>query len=610
MITTAVILAAGMGRRLGGVSEERPKGFLAFGDEAIIVESILKLRAFGITEIFIGTGYKHEYYEELARRFHGIRCVCNERYAASGSMATLRQFGVQVKSDFLLLESDIIFERRALSAVIDAPERNAILTSEITSYGDEVYVETDHDARLTGMSKDLASLSSVNGALVGISKLATETLHAMCAFYDQENEVSMNYEDALVGVSAQNGIPVFNVGNVVWCEIDTPEHFYLARDTIYPAIRRADDLPAVARNVLLNPGPATTTDTVKYAQVVPDICPREKEFGNLLADVGAQLTELAANPAEYVTVMFGGSGTAAVEAVLSSVVGENDFLCVVDNGAYGARMCDIGGIYRIPMMRYQADPISGIDTADLAASLATHSRRVTHLAVVHHETTSGILNNIEEIGRLCAQHGIVLIVDAISSFGAIPIDMPLQGIHFLVASSNKNLQGMAGVCFVIAERSALERISNFPPRTLYLDLYRQYEYFAATRQMRFTPPVQACYALRQALVETRLEGVSQRYQRYAACWQVLVEGLGRLDLQMLVPLECQSKLLTTVREPSREGYCFQRMHDMLKRLGFTVYPGKLDGCGTFRIANIGAITPADMHGFLKALAEYISTIAC
>jgi len=608
MITTAVILAAGMGRRLGDVCEEMPKGFLSFGAETIIVESILKLQAFGITEIFIGTGYRQESYANLARRFQGIKCICNERFAESGSMATLRCLCAHVQADFLLLESDIIYERRALGAIIDVPERDAILTSEITSYGDEVFVETDLDAFLTGMSKDRASLSTIDGVLVGISKLSLETLHVMCEFFDDKQNESMNYEDALVEVSAHRRLLVHNAGAVVWCEIDTPEHYSLARNTVHPAVRRIDDLPTVPRNILLNPGPATTTDTVKYAQVVPDICPREREFGALMASVSEQLTALAANSAEYVTVLFGGSGTAAVEAILSSVIGNNDYLCIIDNGAYGARMCEIGNIYHIPMMRYSTDPINGVDTEHLSAVLVKSSRRITHLAVVHHETTTGVLNNIEAIGKLCAQKDIVLIVDAISSYGAIPINMPWQGIHYLAATANKNLQGMPGVSFVIAHRDSLKLTKSHPPRNLYLNLYKQNDYFESTSQMRFTPPVQSFYALRQALIETRQEGIENRYNRYSACWEILVEGLTRLGLRMIVPPEHQSKLLTTVQDPSLSGYNFEQMHDVLKRRGFTVYPGKLAGCNTFRIANIGAISPNDMYAFISALESYFSTV--
>lgn len=179
----------------------------------------------------------------------------------------------------------------------------------------------------------------------------------------------------------------------------------------------------VKRNILLNPGPATTTDTVKYAQVVPDICPREREFGHLMEYVSTELTCLVADPKEYTTVLFGGSGTAVVESILSSVVKEDDSLLILNNGAYGKRMCEIAAAYGIHFIPFDSPPDQPVNLTALEKRIQSSPRPVTHLAAVHHETTTGLLNEIGSIGKLCKKYQMDFIVDGMSSFAAIPIQM-------------------------------------------------------------------------------------------------------------------------------------------------------------------------------------------
>ena len=213
----------------------------------------------------------------------------------------------------------------------------------------------------------------------------------------------------------------------------------------------------IKKNILLNPGPATTTDTVKLAQVVPDICPRENEFGNLMKDVSDELTNLVANSKEYSTILFGGSGTAAVESILTSVVQDNKAILIVNNGAYGKRMCEIAKRYNVNHIEFKSSPIKQIELNKLEAKIKSHTN-ISHIALVHNETTTGLLTDLDQIGNLVKKHKIELVVDGMSSFGAIPIDMIKSNISFLAASSNKNIQGMAGVGFVIANKKSLETI--------------------------------------------------------------------------------------------------------------------------------------------------------
>jgi 2-aminoethylphosphonate-pyruvate transaminase len=362
------------------------------------------------------------------------------------------------------------------------------------------------------------------------------------------------------------------------------------------------------RKILLNPGPATTTDTVKYAQIVSDICPREAEFGQLIESIAHDLTRLVGPLEKYATILFAGSGTAAVEAILSSVIGEQDHLLIVQNGAYGKRMCEIAAVHQLPYLSFESSPVAKIDLTELENVIRTAHPPITHLAMVHHETTTGLLNDIATVGALCQRYGIEFIIDAMSSYGALPIQMEQQHVCYLAASSNKNLQGMAGVSFVIADRDALKKLRHRKAKSYYFDLLAQYEYFQKNRQFRFTPPVQTLYALRQAMDELQAEGVHGRYQRYSRSWQTLVQGLQQLRLQMLLPIELQSKIVTTVLEPKVSGYQFQELHDYLYKRGFTIYPGKLHSHDTFRISTMGAIDEKDIKQFLQVFAAYIKPL--
>ena len=359
---------------------------------------------------------------------------------------------------------------------------------------------------------------------------------------------------------------------------------------------------SIKRNVLLNPGPATTTDSVKMAQVVPDICPREKEFGDLMEWISKELTAIVANNKDYTTILFGGSGTAVVESMLTSVVPYDKKVLIINNGAYGKRMCQIASRYDLDYIEFKSSKLEPIDLTKLEIILQNNN--ISHLAVVHNETTTGLLNNLEDIGSLVRKYNIELLVDAMSSYSAIPINMKKQNISYLVASSNKNIQGMAGIGFVIANKNSLEKLKDIKPRTFYLSLYEQYQNFIKNHQMRFTPPVQTLYALKQAIIEAKEEGIENRYKRYSKSWETLTNGLKRLGLKYLVDDKYHSKIITSISIP--DGVNFDDMHDYFYERGFTIYPGKVEDFNTFRVANIGQINYRDMEEFMKLLEKYLN----
>jgi 2-aminoethylphosphonate-pyruvate transaminase len=356
------------------------------------------------------------------------------------------------------------------------------------------------------------------------------------------------------------------------------------------------------RKILLNPGPATTTEAVKRALVVPDICPRETEFGDLVQRVRCDLLTVAgADPATQTAVLLSGPGTAAMEAAIGSLVPANGRLLVLDNGAYGERAGQIAAALGVPAQVWRVPWTERPTAEEFAAQLDGAGGPFTHAFWVHHETTTGLLNHFESLGAACRARGVVSIVDAMSSFAGVPLTLRDAPVDFVLSSANKCLQGMAGVSFVLGSRALIAASTG---RGYALNLAR-HERALATGQFPFTPPVQVVYALARALEETLAETVAARAARYRACYDTMLAGMERLEFKALLPRALHSGLLTAFHAPARPGFTFERLHDFLYARGITLYPGKLPGTDTFRVANIGALTPADLAAFVAAVEEFI-----
>jgi 2-aminoethylphosphonate-pyruvate transaminase len=587
-----------------------PKGFLELGGVPIVEQSVQKLFARGVEEVIIGTGHCFEWYEELARKYNRITLVHNPAYADTGSMGTLAVCAPLVRGDFLLLESDLIFDSAGLFVLINEDRSDVILASGPTKSGDEVYLQSDGEGNLVKHSKKRGEIAELAGELVGITRLRKKTLDLMMANFESRKkaEPKIVYEAAMSAVSSggQAKIGIRKIEYYLWREIDDENHLVMA-ENIYPQIAEAESLRRVRREVLLNPGPATTSDGVKYAQVAADICPREGEFGEVMDWVSSELSLMAGASGRVETVLFSGSGTAADEVMISSCVPDSGKLLILDNGAYGERFAKIAAAYKINFDVYKSSGSRLPDTQEIKAKLL--EGKYSHFAIVYHETTTGLLNPVPELCSFCRENSITTIVDAVSAFAAIPINMDLDCIDFMASTSNKNIQGMAGIAFVFCRKEALEKIKDYPMRNYYLNLWDQYQHFKKTKQTRFTPPVQAFYALRQAIIEAKLETIPKRYARYSDCWRLLIAAVKKMGLSLLVPEAAQSRLITAIIDPASPNYSFEALHDLARSSGFTIYPGKLSGANTFRIANIGDIQPAEMAAFIKILESYMRALA-
>lgn len=358
--------------------------------------------------------------------------------------------------------------------------------------------------------------------------------------------------------------------------------------------------------LLLTPGPLTTTDTVKQA-MMSDWCTWDEEYNlDIVEVIRKKLVEIAtSHPEEYTAVLMQGSGSFCVEATLGSVVGFTDNLLVVANGAYGKRMGVISEYYNINYHLMRFEETEPVNVSKIDTYLTKHPE-VTHVSLVHCETTTGVLNPLEEVAAIVKRHGKVLIVDAMSSFGGIPIDMAKLSIDFMISSANKCIQGVPGFGFVIARRSLLEQCKG-TARSLSLDLYDQWETMEKGHgKWRFTSPTHVVRAFMQALSELNAEGgVEARYARYCENHRVLVEGMRALGYKTLLPDEQQSPVITSFYYPSSD-FNFKEFYLKLKAKGFVIYPGKISQADTFRIGNIGDVHPIDFVKLTEAVKEIMA----
>jgi 2-aminoethylphosphonate-pyruvate transaminase len=359
----------------------------------------------------------------------------------------------------------------------------------------------------------------------------------------------------------------------------------------------------VKRNVLLNPGPATTSDTVKYAQVVPDICPREEEFVAIMDEVRQELVNVVhGDPQMYAAVLFTGSGTIVQDVLVNSLVPEGKKICVVNNGAYSARMVEIADHYQIPCVNLEF-PTTGLPDLDVVKQTLENDKDIAVVATVHHETGTGVLNPVREIGEIAHTNGCVFIVDTISTYGLIPLDIEKENIDFCMSSAQKGLCGMTGVSWTVGKIEEIEKSKDYPKRSYYCNLFMQYDFFNRVGEMHFTPPVQTVYALRQAIKEYLEEGEQARYQRITQCSEAIHKGLEEIGLDTVIDREIQGHLVVTVKAPEDDKFDFFKLHDYCYERGFTIYPGKMFGLETFRLCNLGLITHTDIEDFFVVAKE-------
>lgn len=358
-------------------------------------------------------------------------------------------------------------------------------------------------------------------------------------------------------------------------------------------------------HVLFTPGPLTTSRTVKQA-MFRDLGARDYEFLSIVKEIRERLLSLAGiNDNEYEAIIMQGSGTFGVESVISSIIPPEGKLLVIANGAYGHRIAKMASLLKIDktVLAYPENQVPNLDEID---QILQEDKAITHVAVVHAETTSGIVNPIKEIGDIVNKHQKVYIVDAMSSFGAIPVYPVEYHIDYLISSANKCVEGVPGFSFIIARRNHLLSTDGYA-RSLSLNLLDQWKYMESEGQFRFTPPVQIILAFHQALLELEAEGgVESRAERYKGNHHVLLQGMRKMGFREYLSPENQGYIITTFLYPNHPNFIFENFYQLLNVKGYAIYSGKVTDAKCFRIGSIGRITVNDIHDLLRAI-EYTLT---
>ncbi|WDE02731.1 2-aminoethylphosphonate--pyruvate transaminase [Thalassomonas actiniarum] len=360
--------------------------------------------------------------------------------------------------------------------------------------------------------------------------------------------------------------------------------------------------------LLLTPGPLTTSDTVKQA-MLKDWCTWDDDYNlEVVQKIRQNLVTLAVSgnipdkSNRYSSVLMQGSGTASVEAVIGSAIGKQDKLLVINNGAYGERIAEMARYLDISHQVLTFGETQLPDMAVIEDALATDPA-ISHVAMVHCETTTGMLNPLEATAKLCQKYRKVFILDAMSSFGGIEFDLAALDIGFMISSANKCIQGVPGFGFVIAKTELLQQCRG-QARSLSLDLYAQWHTMeSANGKWRFTSPTHVVRAFAQALTELELEGgITARAGRYRKNQQLLVAGMRELGFEPLLNDKLHSPIITSFYSPESDNYQFSEFYQRLKAKGFVIYPGKVSDADCFRIGNIGEIYPGDIERLLAAIA--------
>lgn len=355
--------------------------------------------------------------------------------------------------------------------------------------------------------------------------------------------------------------------------------------------------------LLLTPGPLSTSESVRQA-MLHDWCTWDDQYNKEIVQViRERLVKLATHHDNYTSVLMQGSGTASVEATIGSVLGKQDKLLVIDNGAYGARITEIADYLQINCVQLKQKETEQVDLPQFER-LLSEDNSITHVAMVHCETTTGMLNPLYEFCKIAKAYNKIVIIDAMSSFGGIEFDIGDLNIDFMISSANKCIQGVPGFGFVIAKQSCMQQCQG-QARSLSLDLYAQWLCMQQHNgKWRFTSPTHTVRAFYQALIELEQEGgIKKRQQRYQANQKTLVNGMRELGFKTLLPDHLHSPIITSFYSPNSEKYQFNIFYQRLKVEGFVIYPGKVSNADCFRIGNIGEVYPEDITRLIKAIKK-------
>ena len=607
----AVLLAAGEGRSLFPLTRDLPKALLPLNGKPLLERIVYQLYDLGISQIVVVAGFQKDRVAATAAKLQRqtavqIHIVENDRYAETNTLYSLLLAAKHCSGKpILLIDGDVACDDKILADVLRSEDQAvlAVDTGRVMG-GEEVRVVFNNDHLISAIGK---GLQKGTAEFLGISKFSAPLARQLFQAGRQilaKGKQQEFYEAAFVAVCGQShSFRALDIAGLRWVEIDflTDYEEGLRLFGSSSEIRQYRASRRVQPQCLFCPGPVLVSRKVKEALSSAEIGHRELEFSELLNRTRLKLGRVfgVTNFHNYTTVVLTGSGSAANEAVLGSA-GIGKRLLILSNGEFGERWMSIAQFLDLEFetlnLRWgQPFPLGEVEERICR-------KAIDAVCMVHHETSTGMLNPLERVAALAARYKKDLYVDAVSSIGALPTNVEDNGITFCTGSANKAIASVPGLSFVCGKRTSFDALKTVHAKSLYLDLYKHYIYNDRQYQTPNTPAVNLFFALDAALDEILDPGLSQTFERYRSLAAQLRAGMTRLGLRFFIPEEHMSPVLTNVELPP--GYGAGEFHENLKRLGYITYPGKgILKDRVFQVANIGEISARQVRGFLRALEQ-------
>lgn len=585
----AIFIAAGFGSRMVPVTINTPKPLVRVKGIRIIDTLIDACIKSGIKDIVIVRGYLGNQFDQLKNKYPKIKFIDNEMYEKANNISSaflakeLLENAYVFEADLLLSNPNIVKKYNYTSNFLAIPKKQT----------NDWCFEVEN-----GIIKEEKVGGSDCYQMVGIS------------YWDEKAGKKLE-KDITKVFSTKNGkqayweqVPLVFCKNHYEVEIrECKDEDIVEIDTFAELVAIDDKYMNVKRNVLLNPGPATTTNQVKLAQIVPDICPREKEFGQMMKSLREDLVKIVhGDTNKYTSVLFCGSGTINIDVCINSLVPEGKKVLIVNNGAYSQRAAEVCEYYGLDYINLKF-PVNERPDLKKVEKILKDNPDISLVHTTHNETGTGILNPIKEIGALAHKYKAIFTVDTTSTYAMRPINIEEENIDFCMASAQKGLMAMTGLSFVVGNRKLIEKSAKYPKRSYYCNLFLQYDYFEKTGEMHFTPPVQTIYSAIKAIEEYKAEGELAKWERHTSVIEAIHKGLEELGFKEVIKREEQAGLVVSALYPNDSNWSFENIHDYCYDKGFTIYPGKISSQNTFRLCALGAITEKDIADFFKVFKE-------
>jgi 2-aminoethylphosphonate-pyruvate transaminase len=592
-VQRGIILAAGRGSRLVNGSGI-PKPLVEVGGRPMIQHVLAAFREAGLREAVVVVGYLAEKMRQALAGEQGItiHVVENPDWQKSNGVSLLAA-AKYVDGPCILSMSDHLYEFGMVRTLCRLPVNDGVChllvdddTEAVFDIDDATKVRRLGD-RIVSIGKELEDYDGID---CGVFRITPTLVDALGTAYRERGDCSLS--DGVRAMCSKGLMRAVPVAGEMWLDVDTPQALRHAN-----ALLRIKELEGCseAPYLLMNPGPVTLSAGVRRALSSADLCHRDEDFSNVFESVRRKLRRVYGASNSHDVVLFNGSGTAAVESMVTNFVPRKGKLLVVRNGAFGERIVEIARAHHIPVTEAAFAWGETVDLGRVARALDADPA-VTTVAMVHHETSTGMLNPVAKLGALCRSRDLVLLVDAVASLGGEDLDVTRDEVDVCASSANKCLHAISSVSFLCASDRAYDRIRDDEPRGYYLDV-RRYRAFAGQGQTPFTPSVQGLLALDRALTEALELGLARKRARYRSLNAAIRGGLAEMGLGTFTSTGQEAHVITIAQVP--EGITFGELYAEMKRRGYLIYECKAALANRyFQVANMGAMTMDDVQGFL------------